>query len=194
MKALNLILLTLALLAGASVASAEPWKVDSAHSTVGFKIRHFMISDAKGEFRDFDGVFNLNEGDLTASSVSFEIDAGSVDTRNAKRDEHLRSPDFFDTAKYPKLSFKSTSVKKAKNGYLVHGNLSMHGVTKPITLTVELTKPVKTPFGYVARGAKVQGKLNRKDFGLTWNKALDAGGLALGEQVEIAIDLELTKG
>lgn len=186
-------LLTLSLLGLSGTALAEPWAIDASHSSVGFSVRHMMISNTTGEFTEFEGQFDINENNLTKSTVNLSIAAKSVDTRDKKRDEHLRGADFFDVAKHPAITFKSTAIKKAGKKFNVTGNLTMHGVTKQVTILVALTKAVATPFGTTARGATVVGKVNRKDFGIVWNKSLDAGGLAVGEEVALDINLELTK-
>lgn len=183
------------LLVGLSGSAWADWQIDPAHSRVGFSVRHMMVSNTKGEFTKFSGVVQLDDKQLQKSQVTFELEAASVDTRDAKRDEHLRSPDFFDVAKHPKITFASTRIQKAgKNKYKVTGNLSLHGVTKPVTVDVVLSDPVKSPWGFRVRGVKVEGEIDRKAFGITWNKALDAGGFAVGDTVSIDIDLELKEG
>lgn len=186
-------LVALAMAFSAGSAQAGTWDIDSGHSTVGFSVRHMMVSDAKGNFNKFKGQLNLDEKDITKSTVAVEIDAASVDTNNEKRDEHLRSPEFFDTAKFPTLTFKSTKVEKQGTNLLVTGDLTMHGVTKPVTLTVEgPAAPMKNPWGQTVSAVKATGKLNRKDFGLAWNKTLEAGGMLVGEEVTLSIEAELS--
>lgn len=184
-----------ALLAAApSAAFASDWELDAAHSTVSFKVRHMMVSNVQGGFTKFSGTLNLDDKDVTKSTLSVDIDMASVDTRNPKRDEHLKGADFFDVAKFPKMTFKSTKVEKQGDKYLATGDLTLHGVTKPVTLTVtNVTGEVKDAFGAIRRGAQATGKINRKDFGLTWNKALEAGGVAVGEEVSLDLEVECTK-
>lgn len=185
----------LAGLALPSSAAASDWVIDGAHSHVGFKVRHMSVSWTRGEFGKVDGTITLDEKNLTKSSVDVTIDLGSVDTENAKRDEHLRSPDFFDTAQFPTMTFKSTKVSKAKNdAFTVTGDLTLHGVTKSVTLDVEggLT-PVNDPWGNTKLGFTATTKIDRKDFGLTWSKTLDGGGLVVGDEVRIELEIELNQ-
>jgi polyisoprenoid-binding protein YceI len=178
----------------AGAAQAATWDIDNSHASVGFSVRHLTVSDAKGSFTKFKGQVMVDEKDITKSTVNVEIDATSVNTANEKRDEHLRSPDFFDTAKFPALVFKSTKVEKQGTGLLVTGDLTMHGVTKPVVLTVEgPAAAVKNPWGQTVSAVKATGKLNRKDFGLEWNKTLESGGLLVGEDVTLTIEAELTQ-
>lgn len=179
----------------ASAASAGTYSIDAAHTTAGFGIRHLMVSTTRGQFNKVAGTVKIDDADLTRSQIEVTIDAASVDTRDAKRDEHLRGADFFDVAKYPSITFKSTRVEKAAGGKLLAtGNLTLHGVTRPVTLTVDsLSAPSKAPWGATVRGATASGKLSRKEFGLTWNKALETGGVAVGDEVELTIDTELVE-
>jgi polyisoprenoid-binding protein YceI len=167
----------------------ETWTVDKAHSTATFKVRH-MMANTVGQFRDFDANINIDRGAPAKSSVEFTIQAKSIDTGNTNRDEHLRGADFFDVAKYPTITFKSTSIApKSPNEFAVTGDLTMHGVTKRITLPVQFLG-----FGKTARGEKagfeIETTVNRKDFGVIWNKTLDEGGLLLGEDVKVTINIE----
>ena len=170
----------------------ETWVVDKAHSTAQFKVRH-MMSNTVGMFRDFDGNITIDRANPAKSSVEFTIQAKSIDTGNSNRDEHLRSADFFDVAKFPTISFKSTSVaKKSDDEFAVTGDLTMHGVTKRVTLPVTFLG-----FGRTARGEKagfeIETTVNRKDYGIVWNKTLDEGGLLLGEDVKVTINLEVDR-
>lgn len=177
-----------------SSAMASDWDLDTSHSTIGFSIRHMMVSNTKGQFGKFTGTLSLDEKDITHSSVNVTIESASIDTRDAKRDEHLKSPDFFDVATFPQLTFKSTKVEKAGKKLKVTGDLTLHGVTKSVVLTVEgPTTEIKDPWGNTKRGVVASTTINRKDFGLSWNKALDAGGLAVGDEVTISIEAELNK-
>lgn len=182
-------------LVGGGVAQASEWTVDSSHSTAQFTVRHMMVTDVRGTFNKVDGVVNLDEKDATKSTVNIDLDVASIDTRDAKRDEHLKSPDFFDGAKNPKITFKSTAIKRAGKGkFKVTGDLTMKGVTKSETFdVVGPTNAIKNPWGMVVRGVSVSGKVNRKDYGVNWNKALDGGGLVVGDEVKILVDIELVE-
>ena len=187
----------LALLAALSsgAAMATPYDIDAAHSSAGFGVRHMMVSTVRGQFSKVAGTVDIDDTDLSRSKIDVAIDPASIDTRDAKRDGHLKSPDFFDVAKYPTITFKSNRIAKQADGKIfATGDLTMHGVTKPVTLTVDnFTAPVKDGFGRTIRGVSATGKLNRKDFGLTWNKTLEAGGVAVGEDVDLQIDVELVQ-
>jgi polyisoprenoid-binding protein YceI len=188
LKALSLSLLLPAL------AAAEPvtYKVDADHSGVGFTVRHF-VSNVPGHFRDFDGVIKYDKQNPAASSVEFTVQAASIDTGNNDRDEHLRNEDFFDVKKFPTLTFTSTKVAaKDADTLEVTGNLTMHGVTKPVTIPVEVLGTVKTPNGEKA-GFESSFTVNRKDYGIVWNRVLDAGGSVLGEDVKIVISIEANR-
>lgn len=189
----NAVLTTLLAAGLAAPAFAGDWKVDSSHVTAQFSVKHMMVSTVRGQFDKVSGKAVLDDADLTKSSVEIMIEAASVNTREPKRDEHLRSPDFFDVAKFPTIQFKSTKIEKLGAGkYRLLGNLTMRGVTKPVSLEVEgPTDAIKNPWGGLARGVSVTGKLNRKDWGLVWNKALEAGGVLVGEEIQLQIDLEL---
>jgi len=153
-----------------------------------------MISNVQGEFGKVTGTVNWDEAEVTKSTVEATIDATTINTREPKRDGHLKSPDFFDVAKYPTITFKSTSVKKVGADRLaIKGELTMHGVTKPVTLDATYTNEVKDPGGNTRRGASARTKLNRKDFGLKWNQTVEGGGVLVGDEVDIALDLELVK-
>lgn len=191
MKRLIAALFTLApLLASAGTST---WNVDASHSTVGFSVRHLVISTVRGDFTKFSGKVQLDEADVTRSTVDATIDVASIDTRVADRDGHLKSPDFFDAAKYPSITFRSTKVAKAGAGrLLVTGDLTLHGVTKPVTLDVSASAEVKGMYGETRRGYSATAKLDRKDYGLTWNKLVEAGP-AVGDEVTLTLDLEAVK-
>lgn len=181
-------------LAAPSFAFAAEYVVDSAHSAAQFSVKHMMVSNVRGAFSKVTGTANIDENDITRSTVEASIDVSTVNTNEPKRDEHLRSPDFFDTAKYPTMSFKSTNVEKAGDNLKVTGNLTLHGVTRPVVLDVEgFTTEAKDPWGNTKRGGTATTKINRKDFGLGWNKALETGGVVVGDEVAITLDLELNK-
>jgi len=175
-----------------TVAAQGTYGIDTAHSSVGFKVRH-LVSKVSGGFNDFDGTIVADFGNLDASSVEFTIQATSIDTKNEKRDGHLRSADFFDVEKFPEITFKSSKITKIDgDSYAVVGPLTMHGVSKEITLTVDFLGEM-TAMGGTRAGYELTTKLNRKDFEVSWNRALDAGGFVLGDDVEININLELIK-
>jgi polyisoprenoid-binding protein YceI len=178
-----------------SLAAAATWTIDPEHSSVGFKIRHLMVSNVKGSFDKYVGTIELDDKDITRSKVDVSIETASINTNVQKRDEHLRSADFFDVAKYPAMTFKSKKVAKAgKDKLKVTGDLSLHGVTKEVVLTVDgPSKEIKDPWGNIRRGASATTTINRKDFGLTWNKALETGGVVVGDEVSIIIEIEMIK-
>jgi len=177
------------------LAQVSTWEIDSAHSGAHFSVRHLMIATVRGEFRKVTGTLNMDEKDISKSSVEAVIDTTTIDTHEERRDNHLKSADFFDVAKFPTITFKSKSVTRQGEGkFKVAGDLTLHGVTKPVILDVEgLTNQVKDQRGNVKTGAAVTTKINRSDFGLTWNQAVETGGVAVSDEVGIIIDLELVK-
>ncbi len=183
----------LALLLFAAPALGVELQVDPAHSTATFAIKHMMVSTVHGNFGKVTGTVNHDPKDPTKSSANIQIDPASLDTRVEKRDAHLKSADFFDVQKCPEMIFKSTKVEKAGDKkYKVTGDLTMHCTTKPVTLDVDgLNGPVKGPKGGSLYAATATGKLSRKDFGLAWNQAIEAGGVAVGDEVQLTVDLEL---
>ena len=178
-----------------ALAFATTWNIDPDHSNIGFKVRHLMVSNVKGSFEKHNGVVDINDKDITKSKVDVTIDTASINTNVKKRDDHLRSPDFFDVAKYPVMTFVSKKVAKAGNDKLkVTGDLTLHGVTKEVVLDVEgPSKESKDPWGAIRRGATANTTINRKDFGLVWNKMLETGGVAVGEDVTITLEIEMIK-
>jgi polyisoprenoid-binding protein YceI len=183
--------LAVALLVPAS-GRAATWELDPAHSTIGFSIRHMMISSVRGQFRTFTGKATGDPKTPDKAQIEASIDVASIDTANEKRDGHLKSPDFFDVAKFPTITFKSKSIAAAGAGKAkVTGDLTMHGVTKEVVLEVEgPTDVIKDPMGTTRAGAHATTKINRKDFGIAYNKTLDGGGLMVGDEVEVTIDVE----
>lgn len=172
---------------------ADNFAIDPSHSEVSFQIRH-LVSQVRGRFNDFSGAVQLDPKNLPASSVDFRIKATSIDTGNADRDKHLRTADFFDVEKFPEITFKSDSIKAAgKDKYNVTGTLTMHGVSKKVTLPVTFLGQAKDPWGNTRAGFELETKLNRKEYGIEWNKALDSGGALLGDDVSVAINLETVK-
>lgn len=188
---MNRTLMTAVLFAFAVSASAEEYTLDGSHSSAQFSVKHLMVSNVKGEFSKVAGKVSYDEKKPEATVVEATIDATTINTREPKRDAHLKSPDFFDTEKFPAITFKSTNAWKQGSTVMVKGDLTMHGVTKPVVLTLDGPTPeVKDPWGNFRRGATATTKINRSDFGLTWNKALEAGGVVVGEEVTITIDVE----
>ncbi len=182
--------LSLFLLPALASAEVKSFKVDPAHSNVGFSIRHLM-SKVRGAFGQFEGTIQYDPANPSASSVSFTVQAASIDTQHEDRDKHLRSPDFFDVEKFPTLTFKSTSVKAAGDGQLeVTGDLTIHGVTKSVTVPVEVLGMGPHPRGGQVAGFESEFTVNRKDFGIVWNRILDAGGALLGDEVTIELAVE----
>jgi polyisoprenoid-binding protein YceI len=193
MKILRTALLTLALPLAAQAAS---WEIDTSHSSAEFKVKHLMVTNVKGTFSKVTGNIELDEKDISKSSVTANIDASTVNTGDPKRDEHLRAPDFFDVAKFPQITFKSKKVAKGagKDELKVTGDLTLHGVTKEVVLDTTLSPDaIKDPWGNTKRGAVATTTLNRKDFGLTWNKALETGGVVVGDEVKVELNLELNQ-
>ena len=180
-------------LALALPAAADTWNVDKAHSVVGFEIRH-LVGKVQGRFGEFSGTVTGDPAKPESSTVAFTIKTASISTNEEKRDAHLKSPDFFDAEKNPEIAFRSTSIKPGAAGhYLVTGPLTMHGVTKDVTLDVTLAGPMKDPWGNQRAGLEATTTINRKDWGIVWNKVLDAGSAMLGDDVKIAIELEVTR-
>ena len=188
-------LLTVAIMALPALAEATPWTIDADHSNVGFSVSHLMVSHVKGNFNKYTGVVDLNDKEITKSNVNVSIDAASINTNVQKRDEHLRSADFFDVAKYPTLTFVSKKWARAAKGALkVTGDLTIHGVTREVVLNVApFSKESKDPWGNFRRGTSATTTINRKDYGLVWNQALETGGVAVGEDVNISLEVEMVK-
>jgi polyisoprenoid-binding protein YceI len=177
-----------------ALAHADTWQIDPAHTNVEFTVRHMMISNVKGQFQRTSGTVTANGSDPASAQIDATIDASSVDTRVEKRDMHLKSPDFLDVAKFPTITFKSTKVEAAgPNKWKVAGDLTLHGVTKPVVLEVESSGPPINVMGKMRAGASATTKINRSDFGLKWNQALEAGGVMVGDEVAISIDVEAVK-
>jgi polyisoprenoid-binding protein YceI len=177
------------------VTAVTTWNIDPVHSTAQFKIKHMMISNVKGEFTTVTGKLELNGSDINKSRVEASIDAGSINTREAQRDAHLKSADFLDVEKFPALTFKSTRISKMSvDEIAVEGDLSIHGVTRKVVFDVEgPSAPIKDPWGNTRIGISAKTTIKRKDFGLTWNTALETGGIVVGEEVHITLDVEFVK-
>jgi polyisoprenoid-binding protein YceI len=167
------------------------WKIDPAHSEINFSVRHMMISTVRGKFNKFTGTIDFNENDPIDSSVEVVIDAASIDTREEDRDNHLRSPDFLNVEKYPHITFKSTRIEQIDDDHAhIFGDLTIRDVTKEVMLNTEYAGMAKSPWGQYSAGFNATTKINRKDFGLNWNQALETGGVLVGDEIKIDIDLE----
>jgi polyisoprenoid-binding protein YceI len=183
----------LAVLLAPSLTAAE-WRIDPAHSAAQFAVKHMMVSTVRGDFGTMSGTVSYDPENPTAAKVMAEVDVASIETRNERRNDHLRSADFFDVANYPTMTFESTKVEKVGDGLKMTGNLTIHGVTREVTFDVEgPAPPIKTERG-MRTGASATTKISRKDFGMTWNRAIEAGGLTVGDEVTITIDIEMTSG
>jgi len=188
-------MMTLFVLAVPVFTHAVTWEMDPAHSSFQFKVRHMTVSSVKGDFSKFRGVVIIDDKDITQMKVEMAIEAASVNTGHPQRDDHLRGQDFFDVIKYPAITFVSSKVTKADGDKLrVTGDLTIHGVTREITVDMEgPAAEVKDPGGNFRRGATATAKIDRRDFGLAWNKVLDSGGLVVGDEVNIYVEVELIR-
>lgn len=178
--------------AASTDTATTTWKLDPAHSTAEFKVKHMMISNVKGTFSGLSGVLTEHKTDSTLSTVEASIPVATVNTHDEQRDGHLKSADFFDAEKFPEMTFKSTAVNQTGEGeYAVTGDLSVHGVTRPVTFKVEgPSAPAKDPWGNMRIGLAATTKINRKDFGLSWNTALEAGGFLVGDDVTLTLEVQ----
>ncbi len=175
-----------------ALAGSAEWTIDSAHSDARFDVKHMMLSNVGGDFGKIEGKVNYDGKNLEKASIDATIDATSINTRDAHRDEHLKSPDFFDTQKFPTITFKSKKIEPGSDGFKIIGELTMHGVTKPVTLDAEPLSPaIKDQKGTLHIGTRATGKIDRKDFGISFNKTMDNGGAVVGDKVGITIDVEL---
>jgi polyisoprenoid-binding protein YceI len=177
------------------VTTTSTWSIDPAHSSVHFKVRHMMISNVHGEFRTVRGSLKLNDADIEQSEIDIEIDTSSIHTRDEQRDAHLRSADFLDVERHPLLTFRSTRLEKTGLDSLrVQGDLTLHGVTRNVELDVDNVSPAtKDPWGNVRMAASASTVISRKDFGLTWNTALETGGVLVGDEVTVDLDVQFVK-
>jgi polyisoprenoid-binding protein YceI len=174
--------------------SAGDYNIDPAHSIIGFSIRHLEINWVEGRFKDFKGTIHFDDSDVTKSAVEFAAKIESIDTGVEARDKHLRTADFFDVSKYPEMTFKSTRVeRKGKDSFVLHGDFTLKGVTKQIQLPFTVTGAIKDPWGNTRFGIHAQTKIDRRDYGITWGKALENGGLDVGNEVSIDLQLEAVK-
>lgn len=170
------------------------WVSDPTHSEIGFKIKHLMITSVKGRFETFEASATTEDDDFSNAQIAFSADVASIRTGVADRDGHLASPDFFDAASYPKISFRSTSMtRKSDDEFELTGDLTIRDVTKPVTLDVEFGGIMKDPYGQTKAGFTLEGKINRKDYGLTWNALTETGGVVVSEDVKLQIDVQLVK-
>lgn len=189
LKSLILALSVVLALGGSTLAEAAEWQADTTHSVLTFKIRH-LFSKVQGGFDEWSANLFFDPEAMEQASVEVTIQAASIDTGNEKRDGHLRSADFFDVEQYPTITFVSSMVEQTDEGYLVHGTLTMHGVSKEIAIPVEFLGAGPDPWGRVRAGFSGSVTIDRKDYGMEWNKALDKGGVMLGDEVEIDIEIE----
>ncbi|MFC1585166.1 YceI family protein [Fibrobacterota bacterium] len=185
--------LVLFMAAGNNVLAADTYEIDPVHSSIGFAVKHLVVSTVKGDFTEFSGTIIADEKDLNNSSVKVAIKAPSINTSNAKRDDHLRAPDFFDVKKYPEITFTSKKVKKQGKGYVLEGTFTMHGVSKEIAIPFAIAGPVKNPWGKYVIGIEGGLTIDRRDYGLTFNKALEGGGLLIGHEVKIELNIEAVR-
>ena len=170
------------------------YTIDPLHSEITFKVKHLMITNVTGNFTKFSGKLESSQDDFSDSAIEFEADIDSINTNNEQRDGHLKTGDFFDAAQYPKLSFQSTSFDKVSSDiYKLNGNLTLHGVTKPVTMSAELGGVAKDMYGQSKIGFEISGSIHRKDFGLEWNAALETGGVVLSDEVKLLLNVQLIK-
>jgi len=170
------------------------WAIDPTHSEIGFKVKHMMFTNVSGKFTQFEATIENEDDAFETSKIDFSADVNSVDTANSDRDNHLRSADFFDVENFAKLTFKSTAIQKTNEGlYQINGDLTIKDVTKNIALEAEYSGLMKDPWGNTKIGLSLNGKINRKDFGLTWNAALETGGVLVGEDIKLAAEVQFVK-
>jgi polyisoprenoid-binding protein YceI len=183
----------MAVLSAFAAYAAQEYTIDTAHSEVGFSVKHMVVATVRGTFTEFSGKVFYDENDISKSSVEGMIKASSMSTANAKRDEHLRSADFFDAGNYPDILFKTTRIEKKGDGYVAYGDLTMRGVTREIALDFEITGKITDPWGNERVGLEARGVLNRQDYGISWNKALDNNGWVVSNEVTLLIQAEFIK-
>jgi polyisoprenoid-binding protein YceI len=176
------------------VVTKTNWAIDPMHSLIGFRIKHLMFTNVRGTFKKYSASISTDDNNFTSAEIEVSIDVASINTNDEKRDGHLQSPDFFDVAQYAEINFKSDGLKESHNGdHVLHGDLTIKGITRPVKLDVEFGGIVKDPWGNEKAVVNVQGKINRKDWGLNWNATLETGGVLVGEEVTFDIELQLTK-
>ena len=176
-----------------AIGGKTTWKLDPSHTLVEFSAKHLMITTVKGRFTDVEGFIHADDKDIKNSSVEATLKAATIDTRTEQRDNHLRSADFLEVEKYPEINFRSTRIEGSKQEFKLTGDLTIRGVTRPITLDVTFEGQTKDPWGGERVGFSASGKLDRRDFGLTWNVMLEAGGLTVGNDIKINIEVEAVK-
>jgi polyisoprenoid-binding protein YceI len=191
-KTKSILMAAMLFMAAGASAQASKWTVDGSHSNVKFSVSHLMVSEVEGDFKKFEGTIESPAADFNNAKINFSVDIASVNTDNEKRDEHLKSDDFFNAEKFPKMTFTSTSFKKGKgNNYTLEGNLTIRDVTKKVKFEVTYGGTVKDPWGNTKAGFKTSGKISRKAYGLKWNSMMEAGGAVVGDEVTIILKLEL---
>ena len=189
-----IILFGLIILTGHSIAQTTTWKIDPVHSKIGFSVRHLIISEVEGRFKSFEGSVTTDKEDFNGSKIVFSLDARSVLTDNTRRDNDLKSANFFDAEEYPEITFKSTSFEKVEgNKYKLEGNFTIKGITNHIIMDVIYGGTIKDPWGNMRAGFKITGKINRFDYNLKWNKLLEAGGAVVGKEITITCNIEVIK-
>jgi polyisoprenoid-binding protein YceI len=177
-----------------STQEVTKWAIDPSHSKIGFKVKHLMISNVLGNFKTFEGLVTTTGNDFSTAEISFSLDSASIDTEIADRDTHLKSADFFDVENHPKITFEAKGLKDLGDDlYDLAGNLTIKGITRPVSLSVEYGGIMNDPWGNVKAGFSITGKIKRKEWGLNWNAALEAGGVLVGEEVKLNCDIELVK-
>lgn len=175
------------------VSAADQYGIDIVHSSIQFSVKHMLISNVKGTFDKFDGVIKYDPENIANSSVEVTIDVASINTKDQKRDDHVRSEEFLDASKHPNITFKSNKIVKKDDGYVAVGTLTIRGVSKEVELPFVLNGPITNPWGQTVIGIEIEFKLNRQDYGVKWNKTMDSGGLVVGDDIKIEINLEATK-
>ncbi len=189
----SVVLVLFSLLLASATFAADKYELDPVHTRIGFTARHLMINNVSGRFTEFTGNILYDEQDITKSTVSVKIQAASANTENKMRDDDLRSANFFDVAKYPEISFQSSRLEKQGDGYLCVGTLAMHGVSKEITIPFTVLGKIKDPWGNTRIGLEAEFKIDRRDWGLTYSKTLDSGGLVVGNDIKIDLNVEAVK-
>jgi polyisoprenoid-binding protein YceI len=192
MKRVSLLVLLLVSLIQ-MIFAGEKFTIDVAHSRIGFGVKHMVISTVEGNFRKFDGIIDFTENDLTQMKVNVKIDVSSINTGNEKRDGHLKSPDFFNVAKFPEAIFKSTRVIKNRDQYILIGNLTLKGVTREIEIPFQYNGKIKDPWGNIRIGFEGRTRINRKEFGINWSKTMDNGGLVVSDEVTLILHIEAVR-
>lgn len=194
MKRSFLILTAFVLAAGLAVtANAQAWQLDKSHSEVGFSVKHMVIATVNGVFGEFDGTVNFDPENLASAKISGVVKVASIDTKNEKRDEHLRGDDFFNAEEYPEITFESTEIKKSGDGYVAVGNLTIRDVTKEVEIPFTMAGPIQDPWGGTRVGIDASTTINRQDFNVKWNNKMDNGGVVVSDEVVLNLHAELIK-